>query len=494
MERNPYFKKKLRIVVLMVVSQLLLSTFVGYWLVTQYKNEKHTLNRQLRTHYYDVRSEMFDRVLYESIITPIIENQDKSNYSNVHFKDIELNEQKKIVLVQSIVDLLNENEKSLDKIFDYYTSVYPRTEPDDITQNILMTIQNYIFQAGIRLPYQFMEDEKDLVFIKIDEELFKKLYLLRLEYNDIQIEAQWFDKSQQLIPDEKTLSVNRYLPDNETIEVEVLFSKYRLHLLKVIFVQICFGIILLSMTAFALIFTYQSYLRQIRLSVLRTDFINNITHELKIPVATAKAALEALRSFGMQANPEIMAEYLDMVANEMNRLDGLTSRVLEHSKLEKQEKHLKKESTNLGNLIQQCLNNINPLLTDKNIQLKYNRPDEEITLNLDALYIEGVIKNLLDNSIKYGGNNTEINIDLDLMQHQAVVAISDNGPGIPEGYINKVFDKFFRVPKGDQHNVKGFGLGLSFVALVIKQHNGTITAENLKEGGCRFTIKLPLEN
>ncbi|WP_430816878.1 sensor histidine kinase [Carboxylicivirga sp. RSCT41] len=493
MEKNPYLKKKTRIVLLMIVSQLLLSAFVGYWLVTQYKNEKQLLNRELRGHYYDVKNEMFDRLIYEAIITPIIENQDKSDLSGIQFKDIELTDEKKLELSQSIIEVLNENEQGLDKLFEYYTSVYPRTRPDDRTRNLIFTIQNYIFQAGIRFGnYWNREEEGETFEIKLDEKLFRELYLLRLEYNNIHVKANWQEPVVKVDSVEHVMGIYRYDNEAEMYEMVILFSNYQLYLLGVISFQLIFAFILLSITAFALIFTYHSYLRQINLSVLRSDFINNITHELKIPVATAKAALEALRSFGMQADPKIMGEYLDMVANEMNRLDGLTSRVLDHSKLEKNQKNLKLESTDLGDFIEQCLKNMHILFVEKNIDVSFKMAEQDITIDIDRLYFEGVLKNLIDNSIKYGGDNTQIAIDMKTEPKQVCISISDNGPGIPENHINKVFDKFFRVPKGDQHNIKGFGLGLSFVALVIKQHGGTIKAQNNTNGGCSFTIKLPL--
>jgi signal transduction histidine kinase len=110
-------------------------------------------------------------------------------------------------------------------------------------------------------------------------------------------------------------------------------------------------------------------------------------------------------------------------------------------------------------------------------------------LPIDQVYIEGVIRNLIDNSIKYGGEGVNIKVKLWQNENQVFISIEDNGPGIAKEYIDKVFDQFFRVPIGNQHNVKGFGLGLSFAALVMQQHNGKISVENLKEKGCRFTLK-----
>ena len=111
--------------------------------------------------------------------------------------------------------------------------------------------------------------------------------------------------------------------------------------------------------------------------------------------------------------------------------------------------------------------------------------------DIDKLHIEGVLINLLDNSLKYGNEKPEIAISLKETGKELILTVSDNGPGIPEEYINKVFEKFFRVPRGNQHNVKGYGLGLSYAALVMQQHKGIIEVTNRAEGGCMFTLHFP---
>ena len=477
----------------MVVSLLLLSSFVSYWLVSQYQNERKTLRYQLTNTYHQVRNDMLERLIYESIITPIIENSNSNDYSSVQLKDIELDNTRKVIMIQSIVDLLNENEELLDNVFEYYTSIQPNHRMDENISNVIFGIQNAVYQAGIRFSNYYRKDETDIVIVNLDEEIARNLFEIQLAQKEIDVELEWIPNDQHIeVPDDKKIRVIRFSAKLNKNEVAVNILHYKMYLIKVIMPQIAFVLILIGLSAFALIFTFQSYVKQIRLNVLRSDFINNITHELKIPVATAKAALEALQSFGLQADPQITEEYLKMVANEMNRLDVLTSRVLEHSKMEKQETHLKFEPVVFNEFLQSIIENMNALFIEKKVTPELITPDKHLTINIDQIYFEGVIKNLIDNSIKYGGDNTYIKIELKQIGKMAQLIISDDGPGIPEEYINKVFDKFFRVPKGDLHNIKGFGLGLSFVALVIKQHKGAIKAENTKPQGCRFIINLPL--
>jgi K+-sensing histidine kinase KdpD len=110
---------------------------------------------------------------------------------------------------------------------------------------------------------------------------------------------------------------------------------------------------------------------------------------------------------------------------------------------------------------------------------------------MDPLLIQGVISNLVDNSLKYGTENPEITVTLREEGNRVCLDVADNGPGIPEPYLGRVFDKFFRVPNGDRHNIKGYGLGLSFASVVMDQHHGDITVRNLKSGGCAFTLRFP---
>jgi len=114
--------------------------------------------------------------------------------------------------------------------------------------------------------------------------------------------------------------------------------------------------------------------------------------------------------------------------------------------------------------------------------------DDTFFVDADKLHVHGVLVNLIDNSLKYTCKKPKISIDLTQNEKETILTISDNGIGIPDEYLNKVFDKFFRVPTGDKHNVKGYGLGLNYAALVMKHHGGKISVENLDEGGCRFTL------
>jgi two-component system, OmpR family, phosphate regulon sensor histidine kinase PhoR len=127
----------------------------------------------------------------------------------------------------------------------------------------------------------------------------------------------------------------------------------------------------------------------------------------------------------------------------------------------------------------------------QNASVEFKTGVENCFLHIDRLHIQGVIINLIDNSLKYSDNKPEIIIEIEQSFGSVMLTISDNGQGIPQEYISRIFDKFFRVPKGDLHNVKGYGLGLSFADLVMKHHSGSISVKNLKDSGCEFTLTFP---
>jgi signal transduction histidine kinase len=262
-------------------------------------------------------------------------------------------------------------------------------------------------------------------------------------------------------------------------------------LLKGVSAQILFAFVLLILTGAAFFFTFRSMKKMETLNTLRNDFISNISHELKTPVSTVTVALEALKTYDRMKDPAKSDEYLSIAFNEMKRLDQLISQVLTTSILEDQAQYLRIEETDLIKLTKEVLSSMQIRFLQNKANVVFEPADEVCILNLDKLHIQGVLINLLDNSLKYNTSEAEIRIKIFSQDAAVFLTVSDNGPGIPEEYISRVFDKFFRVPRGDRHDVKGYGLGLSFADLVMKQHSGSVDVINLEGGGCRFTLKFP---
>lgn len=263
------------------------------------------------------------------------------------------------------------------------------------------------------------------------------------------------------------------------------------YILKKLTSQILVSVLLVSLTIFSFIVLYRSLRRQRKLTQLKNDFISNITHELKTPIATVSVAIEALRNFNALHDPKRTEEYLDISAGELKRLSLLVDKVLKLSMFEKQQIELKGETFDLNELVKEVVASMRIQFEKYKAKVNIQLHGSDFMIKADRLHITSVIYNLLDNALKYSKANPSIHIDLASLPLTIEMSITDNGIGIPVEYQKKIFDKFFRVPTGDTHNVKGYGLGLSYVAYIIQRHRGMIEVESQPGIGTRLTTKLP---
>jgi two-component system phosphate regulon sensor histidine kinase PhoR len=263
------------------------------------------------------------------------------------------------------------------------------------------------------------------------------------------------------------------------------------YLMKRILAPVLLSLFLLAFTIGSFTLLYRNLLRQRRLAEIKNDFISNITHELKTPIATVSVAIEALRSFNGSIAPEKTKEYLDISSNELQRLSLLVDKVLKLSMFEKREIDLKYEPLDMRALVDEVTSSMR-LQFEKHGATVHVSAEGDTTLQGDRLHLVSVIFNLMDNALKYkSAEEPEINVRIQGGASRVTLFIDDNGIGIPHEYQDKIFDKFFRVPTGNVHNAKGYGLGLSYVAHVVNRHKGTIRVESVEGDGCRFLITLP---
>jgi len=263
------------------------------------------------------------------------------------------------------------------------------------------------------------------------------------------------------------------------------------YLFKKILPQIIVSIMLVALTTISFIVLFRNLIRQRNLTQLKNDFISNITHELKTPIATLSVAVEALKSFNALDDPKRTQEYLAISANELQRLSLLVDKVLKLSMFEKQEIEIKNETFDLKQLIEEVVASMRLQSEKYRAKVEIDLPSRPTLLSADRLHITSVLYNLLDNALKYSNGNPVIRIAVNENADKLQMLVEDNGPGIPREYKNKVFDKFFRVPTGDHHNVKGYGLGLSYVAYVVQRHKGSIALQTEMGVGSTFIVTLP---
>ncbi len=255
--------------------------------------------------------------------------------------------------------------------------------------------------------------------------------------------------------------------------------------------QILISLLLITITILSFVFIYRALLQQQRLAAMKNEFISNITHELKTPIATVSVAIEALKNFGASQSAEKTKEYLDISASELQRLSLLVDKVLKLSMFENKAIELNKEWFDIQLLVDEVVKTMKLQFEKHHAKVNTITEGDRFLIFADKLHITSVVYNLLDNALKYSKENPVIDIQITSLPQHIFFSITDNGIGIPAAYTDKVFDKFFRVPAGNVHNTKGYGLGLSYVAQVVEKHSGTITVQSDLGKGSTFKVQLP---
>lgn len=229
-------------------------------------------------------------------------------------------------------------------------------------------------------------------------------------------------------------------------------------------------------------------LKQKRLSEIQKDFINNMTHEFKTPISTIEVASEVLQQPEIAREPERLLNYATIINKENKRLRNQVERVLQLASMENDALELKKEPVHVHSLIKEVVEQLNPSLQEGVVNLKLNAEDDKV--EADALHLTNVIYNLLDNAVKYSPEEPEITISTTNENDNLVMVVKDKGVGMSKEELKQVFDKFYRVATGNRHDVKGFGIGLSYVKLIVRELGGSIDVESEPGKGSSFIVKL----
>jgi signal transduction histidine kinase len=261
------------------------------------------------------------------------------------------------------------------------------------------------------------------------------------------------------------------------------------YLLQQMLLNIIASKILLLLLAFSLTYMLRTILKQKKLSDIKDDFISNVSHELKTPVATTLAAIQGMQHFDVLKDRVKTDQYLNTAANEMKRLSQMIDTILNSAIYENSSFNLQPVKFNFKEMLVDMIN-VQQLHSKKEVHIKldYNA-DAEIFA--DQTHLRNVFLNLIDNAVKYGKEKVMISISCVKTDVGIKIQISDNGIGIPNNYQKNIFDKFFRVPTPNDHSIKGYGLGLSYVKNIVEKHNGTIVLINSNANGSSFEINLP---
>lgn len=254
------------------------------------------------------------------------------------------------------------------------------------------------------------------------------------------------------------------------------------------------SILLIIIIIFAFFFTISTVFKQKKLSEMRNDFINNMTHEFKTPVSTISLACEALKDKDMEKSEFLFDNYIDIINEENNRLKSMSEKILQTAIIEKGELKLRKESIGINEIIIDAVKKIKLQVEKKGGQILLDLSEDEINFDADKLHLTNVLINLIDNANKYNLEKPEIMISSEKSDRGVYITVKDNGIGISKMNQKKIFDKLYRVPTGNIHNFKGFGLGLNYVKAIVNKHNGNIGIESELNKGTSFKIFLPFSN
>jgi two-component system phosphate regulon sensor histidine kinase PhoR len=284
--------------------------------------------------------------------------------------------------------------------------------------------------------------------------------------------------------------LNVHAKPNENYYIGVLFPKKKSYLQDDLKLLLFFSIVLMVVIGF---FTYTILviLKQKKLSEVKTDFVNNMTHEFKTPISTIALASDVLMRDDIIQNPERLKHYATIISEENQRLKNQVESVLQVSQIDSHKIALNLVEIDINLLIQRIIKNFEPRINELNGQLVLHLDAKKSKIDGDEVHVTNILYNLLDNAIKYCDKTPVILVTTANKHRGLEISVKDNGKGIDKSSQNMIFEKFFRVPSGNLHDVKGFGLGLFYVKNMMKLHKGKISLQSTVGVGTMFTLWFP---
>ena len=510
------------LIALMSISLLGIIFVQGYWIANSYKNkeDQFTLNvRQVlisvsksiqlneTQYYYEIYSGLIDTIEepdQERFSELIYTIKNESNNETFIFSDGILEEDYKLstcfldLEIDSIQFKKLINKKTTTKIFsgiDGRPNIQSKTE----SFNRLKDYERNQFENAFRNI-----SAKTPIHKRVNSEDIEKLVSKGLEERGLSTNFEFAVYSKDLatkirskkfrLNPESTYGVPLFVNDEfrTNYQLYVNFSDKEKFVLSSIL-----GIALLSLIfTGVIIFSYASALRQLfrqrQISQIKTDFINNMTHEFKTPIATINLALDALKNPKVKDDKEFIDRYHKMIRDENRRMHAQVENVLRISKLEKNQLDLQKERVKLHDIIENAISHLSLIVENKGGYIKTHFDALKSLILASDTHLTNVIVNILDNAIKYSEDAPQIDVYTENVKDDIILKIQDQGIGMNKTVQKKIFEKFYREHMGDIHNVKGHGLGLSYVKRILDDHDSQIYVESEKGKGSTFVIKLQL--
>jgi two-component system, OmpR family, phosphate regulon sensor histidine kinase PhoR len=283
------------------------------------------------------------------------------------------------------------------------------------------------------------------------------------------------------------------LYSKESFHVELIFPDISKSLMGDIWKWLFLSAIFLLIIIFCFGFIIFAVFRHKKLSEMKTDFINNITHEFKTPISTISLASEILVNVKSEIHLEKVNRYAKIIQEENRRMQTQVEQVLRMSRLDKNEYEINKEETDVHELLHNAIHNLCLDLGDKVVAVKYKLEANKSNIMVDPIHLTNIIKNLVENACKYSNGNPQIEVSTSNVPEGVVISVEDNGIGISPDKQKHIFDKFYRVPTGNVHDVKGSGIGLYYVKVMVEAHDGKVKVKSEPGKGSRFDVFLPFQ-
>jgi two-component system phosphate regulon sensor histidine kinase PhoR len=347
---------------------------------------------------------------------------------------------------------------------------------DRINYKILDSLLRYeIKMKGIAIPFEYgISSLEDPSYLHYASSMKYKVTGLKNDKDTYTV---------SLFPNDYSNSENYlrvYFPNQDRYIIRNIWMMYATSLLLILVVLGCFYV------------AVSTIVKQKQLADIKSDFINNMTHEFKTPISTISLATQMLGDEAVAASPSMFKRYLGIIRDENKRLGSQVEKVLQTAQMERGEVRLKLGTVNVHQIIEQVLENISPQIELRDGIIEMDLQAENPEIEADELHLTNIIFNLLDNANKYSPDKPIIKITTENTEKGLSIKVIDQGIGMTKESIKQIFEKFYRVPTGNVHDVKGFGLGLSYVKKMVEEHHGKINVQSKLGEGSEFEVVLPV--
>ncbi len=511
------------LVVLMVISLLGIITVQIFWIRSSIEMREEQFSTSVKFALARVSENIQKREFKENIsrYAPLIDSMQKSKQSNVRdfvFQQIDTSRNEIFTFRQSILEnnyksqfspfeadtvnfktFLSREETQIEKI-EFNSKDFSELSPKDRMVKVerldrydKLELESIFKNIVSRTPIHDRVSANE-IRMNLDNELRARDIDTKVEFGVFSEDLITKVKSDRFVEKRGyTYNVPLFVTDDSIdYELYVSFPDKKEYILS----TISWILVLSAIFIFIIIISFASALyqliRQKQISAIKTDFINNMTHEFKTPIATINLAIDSIRNPKIIDDKDKVIRYAEMIRQENKRMHAQVENVLRISKLEKNQLDLSKDVVNFHDIIGDAVSHVNLIIKDRGGKVEQSLDAKQPEILASKFHMTNVITNMLDNAIKYSEGAPDIEIETVNAGNNIVLKISDKGIGMSKNAQRKVFNKFYREHTGNIHNVKGHGLGLSYVKSIVEKHHGDVYVESEKGKGSTFTVKLPI--